>query len=178
MEVTGPRVEAAYDSAGKPTRALEGFARAQGVDPEQIRRVMTPKGECVAARRRVEGRSAAEVLSEAIPAIVGSIPFGKTMKWGEGSFRFARPIHWIVCLLGAEIVPFQVAGIASGRTSRGARFEGSPGWKSPMRKITWIFSGRPRSWRTSPSAGRGSYRPCRRPAAGSGRAPAWKTTRN
>jgi len=134
VEVTGPRVEAAYDSAGKPTRALEGFARAQGVDPEQIRRVMTPKGECVAARRRVEGRSAADVLSEAIPAIVGSIPFGKTMKWGEGSFRFARPIHWIVCLLGAEIVPFRVAGIASGRTSRGARFEGSPGLEIPDAK--------------------------------------------
>ena len=125
VEVTGPRVAAAYDSAGKPTRALEGFARAQGLEPEQIRRVMTPKGECVAARRRVEGRSAADVLSEAIPVIVESIPFGKTMKWGEGRFRFARPIHWIVCLLGAEIVPFRVAGIASGRTSRGARFEGS-----------------------------------------------------
>ena len=131
VEVTGPRVEAAYDAGGKPTRALEGFARSQGVTLEEIRRVVTPKGEWVAARRRLEGRDAAEVLAEGIPGIVGSVPFGKTMKWGEGTFRFARPIRWIVCLLGSRVVPFQVAGVDSGRASRGARFEGSPAVEIP-----------------------------------------------
>jgi glycyl-tRNA synthetase beta chain len=126
VEVTGPRVEAAYDAAGKPTRALEGFARAQGVSLREILRVSTPRGECVAARRREDGRGAPDVVAEAMPGIIASVPFGKTMRWGEGSFRFARPVRWIVCLLDSEVVKFQVAGIDSGRLSRGARFAGSP----------------------------------------------------
>jgi glycyl-tRNA synthetase beta chain len=126
VEVTGPRVEAAYDGQGRPTRALEGFARSQGVTPEGIFRISTPKGDCVAARRHEEGRAAAEVLAEFIPGIISSIPFGKTMRWGEDSFRFARPVQWIVCLLGTELVRFRLAGIESGRRSRGARFESSP----------------------------------------------------
>jgi glycyl-tRNA synthetase beta chain len=124
--VTGPRVEAAYDPQGRPTRALEGFARSHAVSLDRIRRIATPKGECVAATKAEKGRSASEVLSGALPGLIGSIPFAKTMRWGEGSFRFVRPIQWVVCLLGEEVVPFQVAGVAAGRTTRGARFEGSP----------------------------------------------------
>lgn len=126
VEATGPRVDAAYDAAGKPTRALEGFARSQHVAPGELHRVTTPKGEFMAARRVEKGRAAVEVLSGAIPEIVARIPFGKTMRWGEGGFRFARPIQWLVCLFGEEIVPFAIAGIATGRRSRGPRFTGSP----------------------------------------------------
>ena len=78
VEVTGPRLDSAYDSQGRPTRALEGFARSQGVSAEAILRVTTPRGECVAARRQEKGRGAGEVLSAALPGIIGSIPFGRT----------------------------------------------------------------------------------------------------
>ena len=126
VEVTGPRVEAAYDQAGRPTRALEGFARSQGVAVEGLRRVATAKGECLAARRTERGRSSSEVLAASLPGIITRIPFGKTMRWGEGSFRFARPLQWLICLLGSEVVPFELAGISSGRQSRGPRFDRSP----------------------------------------------------
>jgi glycyl-tRNA synthetase beta chain len=126
VEVTGPRVEAAYDQAGRPTRALEGFARSQGVAVESLSRIASAKGECVVARRTEQGRSAFQVLSAGIPEIVTRIPFGKTMRWGEGSFRFARPLQWLVCLLGSEVVPFELAGISSGRRTRGPRFDRSP----------------------------------------------------
>jgi glycyl-tRNA synthetase beta chain len=126
LEVVGPRVEAAYDAQGAPTRALEGFARSQGTTVDQVYRTRTPKGECVAARKREAGRAAAAVLAEALPDLIAAVPFAKTMRWGGGTFRFARPIRWMVCLLGREVVPFEVAGIAVGRETRGPRFAGSP----------------------------------------------------
>ncbi len=131
VEVAGPRVEAAYDQAGRPTRALEGFARSQGVAVESLVRLATAKGECMATRRLEEGRSASQVLTLNIPDIVSRIPFGKTMRWGAGSFRFARPLHWIVCLLGSEVVSFDLAGIVSGRRTSGPRFAGSPVFEIP-----------------------------------------------
>ena len=122
VEVAGPRVEAAYDKAGKPTAALTGFARSQGVALDTLVRVRTAKGECMAARRQDKGRSTLEVLALELPGIISRIPFGKTMRWGTGSFRFARPIQWVACLFGSDVVPFEVAGIESGRASRGPRF--------------------------------------------------------
>ena len=131
LEVVGPRVGAAYDAQGAPTRALEGFARAQGTTVQQVYRTKTPKGECVAARKREPGRPAAAVLAQGLADLVAGIPFAKTMRWGAGSFRFARPIRWIACLLGDEVVPFEVAGIAAGRQTRGPRFAGSPELEIP-----------------------------------------------
>ncbi|PYQ14940.1 MAG: glycine--tRNA ligase subunit beta [Acidobacteria bacterium] len=131
VEITGPKVEVAYDARGLPTRALEGFARSQGVALDSLLRVATPRGECLAVRRVQKGRSAVEVLGSVLASLIASIPFGKTMRWGAGSFRFARPIQWVVCLHGEEVVPFEVAGIPSGRVSRGPRFEGSPAIEIP-----------------------------------------------
>jgi glycyl-tRNA synthetase beta chain len=125
-EVPGPRVAAAYGPDGSPTRALLGFARAQKVTVEDLIRRSSPKGDFVAARVRTPGRSAGEILAESLPSLISRIPFAKTMRWGEGSFRFARPIRWVVCLLDETVVPFEVAGAMSARTSRGPRFEGSP----------------------------------------------------
>jgi glycyl-tRNA synthetase beta subunit len=80
----------------------------------------------VAARRAEKGRSAPQVLAASLPDIITRIPFGKTMRWGEGSFRFARPLQWLVCLFGSEVVPFELAGLSSGRRTRGPRFDRSP----------------------------------------------------
>ena len=148
VEVLGPRVDAAFDPGGKPTRAVEGFARAQGVPVAELVRVSTPRGSCMAARRREKGKEAREVLASALPALIASIPFGKTMRWGEGEFRFARPLRWILCLWSGEVVPFEVGGVRSGRTTLGARFEGSSAVEIPdarafldrLRKISVMVS--------------------------------------
>lgn len=131
VEVAGPRVEAAHDSGGKPTRALEGFARAQGVPVAELVRIPSPRGDYLAARKRVPGKAARDLFAAALPSIIAGIPFGKTMRWGDGAFRFARPVHWIVCLYGSEVVPFEAFGVASGRISLGARFLGSPPLEIP-----------------------------------------------
>lgn len=120
--VTGPPKKAAYDAQGKPTKAAEGFARSQGVSIEQVRTVQTERGEYLAVERREAGRAAAEVLPELLERLVGSLPFAKQMRWGEGDVRFVRPVRWVVALLDAEVLPVTIAGVAAGRRTFGHRF--------------------------------------------------------
>ncbi|HEU4400528.1 MAG TPA: glycine--tRNA ligase subunit beta, partial [Candidatus Polarisedimenticolia bacterium] len=126
VEVTGPPVKAAFDPSGRPTRAAEGFARAQGVDVAALRRLATPKGECVGVRRKVAGLDASEVLAQAVPPIVAALTFPKMMRWGTGEHRFVRPIHSLVALLDDLVVDMMIAGIRSGRETFGHRVLGQP----------------------------------------------------
>lgn len=121
-EKVGPPVSAAFDKDGKPTKAAEGFARTNGVDVSQLLRLDTGKGQYVAVRREVQGRPTGEVLSALVPPWLGKIPFRKSMRWGSGDVAFARPVHWILALLGGEVVPFEYGGATSGRSSQGHRF--------------------------------------------------------
>lgn len=116
-EQRGPKVSAAYDAAGQPTKALEGFCRSQGVAPSDVR----VEGEYVWVTKPVPGLSAREVLAGILPDAIRSISFDKTMRWGAGRMRFARPIRWILALLGGEVVPFEVEGVDSGNRTRGHR---------------------------------------------------------
>ena len=118
----GPPVKAAFDHQGRPTKAAQGFARSRGVAVEELETIQTDKGPRVGVTVTVPGRPAAEVLAGVLPRLVGEIPFPKTMRWGSGQFRFARPIHWLLALLDEEVIPFELAGITSGRTTRGHRF--------------------------------------------------------
>lgn len=120
--VTGPHLAAAFGFDGTPTRAAEGFARAQGVTCADLIRVQGPKGEVVAVRRLVSGRDTREVLSEFLPLVLSRLTFPKTMYWDGHRGPFVRPIHWILCLYGAESVPFEFAGVRAGRATRGHRF--------------------------------------------------------
>jgi glycyl-tRNA synthetase beta chain len=122
QEVTGPPVKAAWDAEGRPTRAAEGFAKKQGVALEDLGTVDTSKGAYVFVRKEISGRPAAEVLAGLLPGVIRDLSWPKSMTWGSVGFPFARPIHWVVALLDGSVVPFDVAGVTSGRTSRGHRF--------------------------------------------------------
>jgi glycyl-tRNA synthetase beta chain len=124
-EILGPRLEAAYDGEGKPTRACEGFLKSRSASLTDLVQIKTARGTVVGLRRMIPGKTALEVLAQAVPDILGRLTFPKSMRWGEGTFAFVRPIHWIVCLLEREVVPFAFAGISSGRTTRGHRLSGS-----------------------------------------------------
>ncbi len=118
-EVKGPRV-------GAPPQALEGFLRKTGLAAEQL---VERDGVFFATIERA-GRQMADVLAEAIPAIIGAFPWPKSMRWGATSvstesLRWVRPLQGIVALLGDAVVPCEVAGIASGRTTMGHRFHSS-----------------------------------------------------
>ena len=105
-----------------PAQAVAGFARKQGVKPEDLTIAVTPKGEHYSFLKKVEGRRTREILAEALPALILQIYFPKTMYWtGKSGPRFIRPIRWIVALLGEEIVPFEIAGVRSGALTSGHR---------------------------------------------------------
>jgi len=120
-EVTGPPVKAAFKD-GAPTRAAEAFAKKLGVAVDDLRRVETPKGEYLVGNRKETGRPAVELLPTALSQIITAIPFRKSMRWGSSDFAFGRPIQWLVALFGEEPLRFELAGVTSGRASRGHRF--------------------------------------------------------
>jgi len=122
ITATGPSLKAAYDAEGKPTRAAEGFARGQGVDVTALQTITTDKGEYLFVSKQEIGRPTYEILTEILPALVANIPFKKSMRWGDGDVRFARPVHWIVALFDGTVVPFSFGTIESGKISRGHRF--------------------------------------------------------
>jgi len=126
QEVKGPPASAAFDAEGRPTRAAEGFARSQGVRVEELQLRSTPKGEWVFAMRREPGRPAAEVLRDALPQLIASLRFDMNMRWNQTNVAFSRPIRWFVSLHGEQLIPFEYAGVVSGRTTRGLRPLGSP----------------------------------------------------
>ncbi len=110
-EVKGPRTSA-------PPQALDGFLRKTGLSRDQLEE---RDGVYFAAIERA-GRSAAEILGESIKRIVAEFPWPKSMRWGDGSLRWVRPLHGIVAILGEEIVPVEIDGIISGATTAGHRF--------------------------------------------------------
>ncbi len=120
-EVTGPLVSIAFDEHGLPTRAGEGFAKAQGVSAASLKRAQTPKGEVVVAIKKAGGRLTSEILSEIFPEVIKKIRFPKVQRWGNGDFLFARPIRWVCAVFSRTVVPFEVAGLFSSRETYGLR---------------------------------------------------------
>ncbi|WP_069299617.1 glycine--tRNA ligase subunit beta [Neptunicoccus sediminis] len=118
-ERKGPRVDA-------PEKAIEGFCRGAGVSRDQLDVRDEKKGQVYFALIEKPGRAAADIIAEVVPNVVRNFPWPKSMRWGSGQLRWVRPLHSILCILhdaeGAEVVPFDVDGIAAGNTTRGHRF--------------------------------------------------------
>ncbi len=122
VEVTGPPKRAAYDAEGKPTKAAEGFAKGQGVRVEDLTIKETPKGEYLCVYREEAGSPTRELLEKMLPDFIARIPFPKSMHWGSYTVTFARPIRWIVALLGKDPLQVEYGGVVSGTKSMGHRF--------------------------------------------------------
>ncbi|HZK48617.1 MAG TPA: glycine--tRNA ligase subunit beta [Thermoleophilia bacterium] len=121
----GPAVEAAFGPDGAPTKAAEGFARAKGVAVGDLQ-VREENGRgYVFAVSRSEGRATADLLPDICVKIVRDMYFPKNMRWGSRELRFSRPMRSLAALFGDDIVPFEVAGVVSGRASCGHRWLGS-----------------------------------------------------
>lgn len=119
--VKGPSKKAAYDENGNPTKALLGFLKGQKAElPDVFFRELSGV-EYVYYKKQEKGQAVKEVLKTILPNILTSITFPKSMKWGNKSFRFARPVRWLVPILGDELIEFDKDGILCGRSTRGHR---------------------------------------------------------
>jgi glycyl-tRNA synthetase len=114
----GPKASAAFDADGNPTKAAQGFARGQGVDPSALDRVTIDGVEYVGVTSDVPGRPAVEVLAALLPEVVSGLRSEMNMRWNAPGLEFTRPIRWILALLGEAVVPFAVSTIPSGRLTQ------------------------------------------------------------
>ncbi len=122
----GPALQAAFGADGQPTKAAQGFARSCGVDVSELEQQTTDQGTWLVFRRTQAGRSAAELLPGLVEQALGALPIPKRMRWGAGEEQFVRPVHWVCLMLGDQVVPGRVLGIATGNSTRGHRFH-APG---------------------------------------------------
>ncbi|HLK23093.1 MAG TPA: glycine--tRNA ligase subunit beta [Caulobacteraceae bacterium] len=113
-ERKGPRV-------GSPDAAVNGFLRSTGLERSQL----VERDGVYFATTEAKGRQTAAVVAEMVPDIVRGFPWPKSMKWGDGSLRWVRPLQRILCVFNARVVPFDLDGIASGDAAEGHRFMGS-----------------------------------------------------
>ena len=122
IERRGPPVSAAFDAAGKPTRAATAFAESCGVSVEALTRINDNKGEFLFCRTTRAGEPAAKLLPGIVRAALDALPIARRMRWGDGSAQFVRPVHWVVMLHGEQVIDGEVLGIVTGRMTRGHRF--------------------------------------------------------
>ncbi|MDI9238177.1 glycine--tRNA ligase subunit beta [Lysobacter sp. LF1] len=130
-EVLGPYLNIALDADGQPTKALQGFAAKAGIDWTQLEKTTDNKGERFVHRAVKPGASTASLLPEILREAVAAMPIPKPMRWGDHDYGFARPVHWLVLLLGKDVVEAELFGTTSDRMSRGHRFmHDKPVWFS------------------------------------------------
>ncbi len=135
LEAKGPQLKAAYDADGKPTGALLGFARSQGVDVSKLRTVKTDKGEYVSVIKKIKGVKTSEALPEILRETLSGDFFPKSMRWGAYEVSFARPVHWILSIYGGKTVAFKWGHIKSSNATYGHRFLGEKGKNSRLKPI-------------------------------------------
>jgi len=119
-QVTGPSASVAFKD-GQPTPAAHAFAKKAGVNVSQLQTTSTPKGDYLSAKVTKPGRTAAEILAEALPKEIASVYWPKSMYWRKPTERFVRPVRWLVAMLDADVIPLEFDGVRAGNQSRGHR---------------------------------------------------------
>ncbi|MFZ5537718.1 MAG: glycine--tRNA ligase subunit beta [Pseudomonadota bacterium] len=122
VERRGPAVNAAFDGEGRPSKALEGFARSCGVTVDDLQELVTNKGAWMVYRAMQPGQPAQTLIPDMLGAALDELPIPKRMRWGAGEAAFVRPVHWIVLLFGRDVIDAEILGVRTGHTTRGHRF--------------------------------------------------------
>ena len=121
-EVVGPPARVGYDADGKPTVAAEKFAEKVGVPVNKLTVTETAKGSYLCVTVTEKGQPSKNLLKTILPEVILATPFPKKMRWADLDIEFARPIHYVVALMGKSVIPFQLGNLRSNRYSRGHYF--------------------------------------------------------
>jgi glycyl-tRNA synthetase beta chain len=125
VERKGPAVASGVGPDGKPTKALEGFARSCGVAVDRLQKMSDGKAEYFVFRTRKAGEPLDAHLAAVVREAVKALPIPKLMRWGERDVQFVRPVHGLILLHGSRVVAGEVLGLQAGRATLGHRFMGS-----------------------------------------------------
>src|SRR5262249_2287879 len=118
----GPPVSAAFDGQGAPTRAALAFAESCGTRVEALERLDEGKGTFLYFVGTRAGEPALQLLPQLVQASLDQLPIPRRMHWGDGQAMFVRPVHWVVMLLGRDVVPATLLETPAGRYTQGHRF--------------------------------------------------------
>jgi len=121
IEKRGPAITAAYAADGTPSKAALGFAESCGVAIKSLTELKTDKGSWLYFSQQVAGQKTIDLLPSLVQKALAELPIKKPMRWGNGEFAFIRPVHWILMLLGKEIVKANIFGIDANNVSYGHR---------------------------------------------------------
>lgn len=123
-EVKGPAKTSALDEDGRWTKAAEGFVRSQNSDLDQVYFKEVKGVDYIHVKKHHTGQYATDVLRRLGDDVVTKLTFPVSMRWGDHTLAYLRPIRWLVALYGHEVIPFRVLHVDSGATTRGHRFLG------------------------------------------------------
>ncbi|MCK4494211.1 MAG: glycine--tRNA ligase subunit beta, partial [Methylococcales bacterium] len=121
-EKRGPSVLAAFSDNGEPSRAALGFAKSCGVKFEDLERLVTKKGEWLAYKKALKGKTLVELIPNILNQSILKLPIAKKMRWGSGAIEFVRPVHWSVLMYGEKVIETEILGVKTGGKSYGHRF--------------------------------------------------------
>lgn len=122
LELLGPPADKAKDADGNWTPAAAGFAKKQGIAPEDLEVIDTPKGARLGLKRTEAGVNTAQCVAQVINDSIAALPIPRRMRWGASRIEFVRPVHWIVAMLGEDPIEGEVLGLPFGTSTRGHRF--------------------------------------------------------
>lgn len=122
IERKGPSLKAAYDGEGKPTKAVEGFARSCGVSVGELEQQETDKGTWLVFKATEKGQPVSELVPGIVNQSLAKLPIPKRMRWGDNDAEFVRPVHWVVMMHGKDVIAGDVLGVSSTKKTRGHRF--------------------------------------------------------
>ncbi|PRD28663.1 UNVERIFIED_CONTAM: glyS [Trichonephila clavipes] len=118
----GPAVQAAYDAEGKPTKALEGFMRGQGITVDQLSTFQAGKVEKVCFLKDVKGQSLDALLPQILQTALDNLPIAKRMRSAASRTEFVRPVKWVVLLKDDQVVEATIQDHKAGNVTYGHRF--------------------------------------------------------
>ncbi len=122
VEKRGPAVSVAFDDAGNPTKAAQGWARGNGIEVKDAQRLVTDKGEWLLHKAEVKGLSLQDKINELLNGALDKLPIPKPMKWGSSKTQFIRPVHTLCVIYGEQRLDAEAFGIASSEQLQGHRF--------------------------------------------------------
>ncbi|MBC1920642.1 glycine--tRNA ligase subunit beta [Listeria grayi] len=122
-EAKGPAKKIALDENGDWSKAALGFARSQQVDPSELGFQSFKDVDYLFVKKEVPGQPTISLLPE-IKACITAMNFPVSMHWGSNEMRFIRPIKWLIALFDKDVIPFEIAGVSTGKVTRGHRFLG------------------------------------------------------
>ncbi len=118
----GPAVQAAYDAEGKPTKALEGFMRGQGISIDQVSTFQAGKVEKVCYLKDVKGQSLDVLLPQILQTALDHLPVAKRMRSAASRTEFVRPVKWVVLLKDDQVIDATIQDHTAGNVTYGHRF--------------------------------------------------------